>query len=177
MRSNMKNRGLSLLLTVLLISTLITSTVSAGGNVGFRNVAFSLGSLDVTGILTGLGGYDGVKVELIAVGDPVVTCISPGGKDSPPGQNPTQVTASAVQIITQIFKSGTSVQVSAEPTLTGTQGGCSNDNWTARIDFVFWTQATINVTDLANPNTVLLHQVYNCLTTRNPDMVTCDLVQ
>jgi hypothetical protein len=175
----MKKKIFSLWLTVLLLSALITSTASAGGNVGFRNATFSLGnSLDVSGLLTGAGGYDaGVKVELTATGIPDVTCVSPGGKDNPPGQNPSQVTATGVQIITEVFRSGTPVQVEAEPTLTGTQGGCSNDNWTARIDFVSWTHATIVVTDLANPGTELLHQEYNCLTTRNPDNVTCTLVQ
>lgn len=178
MRSEMKKKIFSLCLTMLLVSALITSTASAGGNVGFKSVQFTLGSLDLTGTLTGLGGYpDGVQVDLTATGDPIVTCVSPGGKDNPPGQNPTHVTATATQIITQIFKNGTApVSVSAEPTLTGKQGGCSNDNWTARIDFVFWTHATVVVTNLSN-NAVLLRQEYSCLTTREPSpSVTCSLV-
>src|SRR5689334_6170439 len=126
LRSNMKNKILSMCLTMLLMLALITSPASAGGNVGFKSVTFSLGSLDMTGTLTGLGGYkDGVQVDLTATGTPVVTCVSPGGKDNPPGQNPSQVTATATQIITQIFKNGTaSVSVAAEPSLTGIQGGC-----------------------------------------------------
>jgi hypothetical protein len=175
----MKKKILSLLLTILLVSTLMTSTVSAGGNVGFKNALFSLGSLDVTGTLTGLGGYpDGVIVELIASGIPVVTCTSQGGNEAR-GQNPSQVSATGVQLITKIFKNGTApVDVSAEPTLTGIQGGCPNNNWTANIDFVYWTNATIIVTDPStDPDTVLLQQNYTCVTTRDPDSVSCKRVQ
>ena len=173
----MKKKFFSILLTVLLVSALMTSTAGAGGNVGFSKVQFSLGSLDLAGTLTGLGGYpDGVKVTLTATGSPVVTCVSPGGNDFPPGQNPTQVSATATQVITQILKNGTApVRVSAEPTLTGIQGGCANNNWTARIDFVFWTHATVIVTNLSN-NGVLLDQEYACSTTRYPTpSVSCTL--
>jgi hypothetical protein len=173
----MNRKIFSTIITVLIVLAMTTSTASAGGNVGLRSVQFSLGSLDVTGTLTGLGGYkDGVQVDLTATGNPVVTCVSPGGKDNPPGQNPSQVSATATQIITQIFKNGTaSVAVSAEPTLTGIQGGCANDNWTARIDFVFWTHASIVVTDLST-NGVLLNQEYSCVTTRFPPSVSCTLI-
>jgi hypothetical protein len=171
----MKKKILSLFLTVLVMLALTTSTGLAGGNVGLRNVQFSLGSLDVTGILTGLGGYsDGVEVELIANGTPIVTCTARGG-NSAPGQNPSQVSASGVQLITKILKNGTAgVDVSAEPSLTGIEGGCPNNNWTANIDFVFWTDATITVTDPStDPATVLLQQNYTCVTTRDPDSVSC----
>jgi len=91
---------------------------------------------------------------------------------------PVQVLASGVQLITKIFKNGTApVDVKAEPTLTGIQGGCPNDNWTANIDFVYWTNATITVTDPStDPDTVLLQQNYTCVTTRDPDSVSCMLV-
>ncbi len=160
-----------------LAAVLLTTSAGAGGSVKLSVATFSLGSLDLAGTLTGLGGYpDGVQVKLIATGDPVVTCVSPGGKDFPPGQNPSQISATATQTITEILKNGTaSVNVSAEPVLSGTQGGCSNDNWTARIDFVFWTHASIFVTDLAT-NTELLHQEYACVTTRYPTpSVSCKL--
>jgi len=66
------------------------------------------------------------------------------------------------------------VAVSAEPTLTGIEGGCPNNNWRANIDFVFWTDATITVTDPStDPATVLLQQYYTCVTTRDPDSVSC----
>jgi hypothetical protein len=174
----MNKKFFSILVTVFLVLAVTTSTASAGGNVGLKGVQFSIGSLDVTGTLTGLGGYrDGVQVDLTATGTPVVTCVSPGGKDSPPGQNPSQVSATATQYITQIFKNGTApVNVSAEPTLTGVQGGCANNNWTAQIDFVFWTHASIVVTDLST-NAVLLQQEYSCVTARFPASVTCTLIK
>ena len=174
----MSKKVFSLFLTIFLMSALLTSTASAGGNVGFKSVSFMLGSLDVSGILTGLGGYsDGVQFDLIASGDPVVTCVSPGGKDAPPGQNPSQVTATATQFITQILKNGSAkVSAAAEPSLTGIQGGCANNNWTAQIDFVFWTHATVVVTDLASGGE-LLHQEYSCVTTRYPASVTCTLIK
>ena len=174
----MNKKVFSLLVTVLLVVATTTSTASAGGNVGLKGVQFSIGSLDVAGTLTGLGGYkDGVQVDLTATGNPVVTCVSPGGKDSPPGQNPSQVSATATQYITQIFKNGTApVNVSAEPTLNGVQGGCANNNWTAQIDFVYWTHATIVVTNLSTGG-VLLHQDYSCVTTRFPASVTCTLIK
>lgn len=174
----MKKKFLSLL-SVFLLTTMLTSTVSAGGSVRLTKVEFKLGnSLDVTGVLTGLGGYaDGVEVELTATGRPVVTCVSPGGKDYPPGQPPSEVSATATQIITQIFKNGTAkVFVEAEPTLTGTEAGCPNKNWTVRIDFVFWTHATIIVSD-PSTNSVLVHQEYSCETFRDQPSVSCTLVQ
>jgi hypothetical protein len=173
----MNKKFFSILVTVFLVLAVTTSTASAGGNVGLKSALFTIGSLDLTGTLTGLGGYaDGVQADLVATGVPIVTCVSPGGKDSPPGQNPSQVSATATQYITQIFKNGTApVSLSAEPTLTGTEAGCSNDNWTAQIDFVFWTHATFVVTDLST-NAVLLQQEYSCVTTRFPASVTCTLI-
>jgi hypothetical protein len=176
---HMKKKILSIL-TVLLVALIMTSSVSAGGNVGLSRVTFKLGSLTATGTLTGLGGYrEGVTVNLAASGIPVVTCINPGGNQSP-GQNPPKVNANGNQFIGPqgITKKGTApMNVKAEPgPITGTQGGCPNDNWTARIDFIFWTSAMITVHDTAT-NTLLLTQNYSCTTTRDPDSVSCKLVK
>lgn len=176
----MKKRILSLL-TVLLVAMILTSTVGAGGNVGFSKVQFSLGSLDVTGTLTGLGGYtDGVTVDLTAMGNPVVTCTSRGGNEAP-GQNPSQVSANGTQIITEIFKNGTApVEVKAVPgSISAKQGGCPNKNWTAEIVSVLWTDAVINVYDSQYyPNGgLLLTQVYKCDPSQQTETtVTCTLV-
>jgi hypothetical protein len=62
-----------------------------------------------------------------------------------------------------------------DPIITGTQGGCPNDNWTATIDFVYWTSATLTVIDNAS-QTVVATQNYTCVTTRNPDTVSCTRV-
>jgi hypothetical protein len=163
----MKKKILSIL-TVLVFVTLLTSTVSAGGNVGLGSVAFSLGSLIAEGTFTGLGGYkQGVTVELAASGIPVVTCTNQGGNQSP-GQNPSTVSATGDQIIGPQFitKKGTApldVEAEAGP-ITAIEGGCANGNWTAQIDFVFWTDATISVFD-ASTRALLLQRAYDCTTT------------
>src|SRR5215217_6346348 len=83
----MNKKVFSLLITVLMVLATTTSTVLAGGNVGLKSALFTIGSLDLDGTLTGLGGYtDGVQADLTATGTPVVTCVSPGGKDSLQGK-------------------------------------------------------------------------------------------
>jgi hypothetical protein len=160
----MKKKIFSLLLTVLLVSALTTSTASAGGNVGLKSVQFSLGSLDARGTLTGLGGYnDGVRAELVATGIATVACTNQGGSQSP-GQNP-NISATGEQLIEPqgITKKGTApLNVSAEPgPITAIEGGCPNNNWTATIVSVLWTNATIFVYDVAT-NELLLERHYIC---------------
>jgi len=60
----MKKKILSIL-SVLLVATLLTSPVSAGGAVKLSGVQFKLGSLIANGTLTGLGNTD-VSVVLDA---------------------------------------------------------------------------------------------------------------
>ena len=167
-------RNILSVLTVLVLVTLLTSTVSAGGNVGLRSVAFSLGSLIAEGTFTGLGGYkQGVNVELAASGDPVVTCTNQGGTQAP-GQNPAKLSTTGNQFIGPqlITKKGTApLDVTAEAgPISGTQGGCPNDNWSAEVEFVFWTEATISVFDVKT-NALLLQRFYDCTTTLTS--VTC----
>jgi hypothetical protein len=173
------NKKLFCILSVLLMSALITSTASAGGAVKLSGATFSLGSLDASGTLTGLGGYNqGVTVKLVASGIPVVTCTNQNGNQAP-GQNPSQVSGNGEQFVgpQDITLKGTApMNVTAEPgPITGTQGGCPNDNWTAQIDFVFWTNAAISVRDTAT-GALLLQRVYDCTTTHDPDSVSCTAV-
>ena len=173
------NKKLFSILAVFLLSALITSTASAGGAVKLSGALFSLGSLSAAGTLTGLGGYNqGVTAELVARGIPVVTCTNQNGNQAP-GQNPPQVSVTGEQFVApqDITQKGMSpMNITAEPgPITGTQGGCPNDNWTAQIDFVFWTNATISVHDIAT-NDLLLQQDYTCTTTHNPDSVSCTAI-
>jgi hypothetical protein len=175
----MKKKFLSML-TALLMITLMTSTVSAGGNIKLSSVQFRLGSLIAEGFASGLGNTD-VTVVLNATGIPAVTCTNQGGNQAP-GQNPAKISASGSDFLvhesyTKNGRSPFSVETEEpQPGLTAKQMGCPNNAWSASIDFVFWTDATLIVTDTAT-GVVLVQQNYTCVTTRNPDSVSCTLVQ
>ena len=174
---------LKFLLIIVLMLGLTTAPTEAGkgggggGNVHpLGNVDFDLGSLIASGIFGGLGNQD-VKVTLTAQGIPVVTCTNQGGNMAP-GQNPPKVTSSGQQTLHHetYTKNGTSpFRVEAPNTtggLTAVQLGCPNNNWTAAVIFVYWTNANITVTELIS-GAVLFQQNYTCVTTRNPDSVAC----
>jgi hypothetical protein len=169
-------KNLFTLLSVFLMATLLTSPVSAGPGVKFaggpNNVEWTLGSLIAEGAL--IVGNTDVVVHLDASGRPVVTCTNQGS-NAAPGQNPPNISAAGAQVLQERTKNGKSpfdVEASEPDTLPGRQGGCPNNTWTAHIDFVFWDRATITVTNLAG-DTILLQQNYTCVTTRNPDTVSC----
>ena len=178
------NKKIVSLLSVLLMLTLFASPVSAGGNVGLKSVQFTLGtggttgtlamaavssvssslSLTATGIFTGLGGYvEGVEAKLRASGIATVTCTNQGGNQSP-GQNP-NIFAGGDQYIgpQDISKKGTApLDVTAQTApITGIQGGCANDNWTAEIVEVKWTHATIYAYDAVTGEPVFQRD-YTC---------------
>lgn len=166
----MKKRIFSLL-CVLLVVTLSSSPVSAGPSIKFsggaNSVEWTLGSLDAKGAL--IVGNTDVVVILQASGRPDVTCTNQGSSPAP-GQNPPNLSATGAQILQERTKNGKSpfdVKASPPETLPGSQGGCPNDNWIAHIDFVYWDNATITVTNLAL-DTILLVQNYTCTTTRYP---------
>lgn len=158
----MKRKFLSIL-TVFLITIMLTSTVSAGGNIKLSG-AFRLGSLIFDGTLTGVGGYmEGVTVTLTASGNPVVTCTNQGGSQAP-GQNPPRVTADGTQSIEpsdidRRGRAGVSVETD-DPVLTPKRAGCPNNRWTVSM-VVFWTDATVVVTD-SETGAPLLEQIYVC---------------
>ena len=171
----MKRKFLSIL-TVFLITIMLTSTVSAGGNIKLSSVQFRLGSLIAEGFASGLGNTD-VTVELTASGIPAVTCTNPSGNTAP-GQNPPRVSASGDQFLvhenyTKNGKSPFEVETEEpQPGLTAKRMGCPNNSWTASIDFVFWTNATLSVYNTST-GALLVQQNYSCVTTRNPDTVSC----
>lgn len=173
----MKKKILSIL-TIFVLTIVMTSTVSAGGNVKLSRVQFSLSSLVAEGFASGLGNTD-VTIELNASGVPAVTCTNPGGNQAP-GQNPPQVSASGSQFLVHqsYTKNGSSAffveTEEPQPGLTAKQMGCPNNTWSASIDFVFWTQATLSVYSTVTGD-LLVSQKYNCTTTRFPPTVTCTL--
>ena len=174
----MKKKFLSIL-TIFVLTTMMTSTVSAGGNVRLSSVEFRLSSLVAEGFASGLGNTD-VTVVLDATGIPAITCTNQGGNQAP-GQNPPQISASGSDFLvhenyTKNGRSAFFVETDEpQPGLTAKQMGCPNNSWSANIDFVFWTEATLSVYDTAT-NALLVSQEYTCTTTRFPASVSCTLV-
>ena len=147
----MKNK-LYIVITMLLIAMLATTPAFARGAIKLSG-NFGSGSIHFDGYATGVGGYDGITLEIIGIGIPVVSCTNNGGNEAA-GQNPPKVSVSGEQFISpdQIDsttkKGKTPVSVSADEgamVLSGTEGGCPNDNWTATIISITWTGAIINV--------------------------------
>jgi hypothetical protein len=171
----MKIKVSSLLLTILLVF-LLASPVSAGPGIGLSSVKFSLGSLIADGVLSKLGSTD-VNVVLDASGIPAITCTNYGRNDVP-GQSSPKISASGQQALdgdSSIRKNGKSpfsVETVDPVSLPWDAAGCPNANWSARIDFIYWTNATISIYDSAT-NTLQLQQNYTCTTTRNPASVSC----
>jgi hypothetical protein len=174
------NKKLSTILTILLVTMLTTSTVFAGGAVKLSSIQFELGSLIASGYASGLGNTD-VTIVLDASGIPAVTCTNNGNNDVP-GQSYPKVSASGQQSLDgdkDIQKNGRakfSTETDDPQTLSWDVAGCPNSNWTGRIDFIFWTDATISVYDTAT-GALLQTQSYTCTTTRYPASVSCSPVK
>lgn len=165
-------RKLVIILAILLVVGAMTTTVFAGRTPRIREVGFSLGSLIADGFIAALAN-ENAFVTLEAEGTAVVTCVNPGSQDQePPGQN-TQVSGTGRIVIPpeEITHNGTApFTVAAEASFqSAREAGCPNDNWEAKVDFVYWEKAiiTIEQTDTS--------AVFNftCVTTRDPDTVSC----
>ena len=171
----MKIKVSSLLIATLFVF-LMVSPVSAGPGIGFSSVKFSLGSLIADGFVTKLGNTD-VTVVLDASGIPAVTCTN-NGKQDVPGQSSPKITATGQQSLngnrdfTKNGKSPFSVETYDPVSVPWNAAGCPSANWTARIDFIYWTNATLSVYDTAT-NALQLQKNYTCTTTRFPASVSC----
>ncbi len=172
----MKRRIISIT-TALLAAILLTSTVFAGA-IKFSNITFRLGSLIAEGSLTGLGNLQ-AKVLLDASGFPVISCTNNGGNQAP-GQNPPKISAAGEQLVSGLDitkkngKSPFGVETEDPQFVDPIVYGCPNANWTAQIEFIYWTDATISVVDPATEK-VLASQDYTCITSLTS--VTCTPVK
>jgi hypothetical protein len=132
------------------VAGVLTAQGAMGGNDQGSCVGTCTGLfLHADGRLVGLGSAD-ATVVVEASGIPVVSCTNYGGNQAP-GQNPPSVTTSGEQQIgfTQITKNGSAeIDVTTElpaVNLPGSQMGCPNDNWTASIVGIRFTNATVSV--------------------------------
>jgi len=172
---DMTHRRLITILSIVFVLALTTTTALAG-QPRFTSISFSLGSLIADGRIVGLGTQD-VAVILDATGVPVVSCRNQGG-NLVPGQNPPKVSARGTQFLvhqtyTKNGSTGFMVETNDPLPSSAKQMGCPSNSWTATIDFVFWTKATIQVRANTVAGEVLLRQDFDCVTTRSPASVSC----
>ena|SRR5712691_2379132 len=131
----------------------LASTASAGvhylGDVTFTKDCATL-TLTASGRIAGLGNANAI-VSISAAANPTTTCTSPGGNQSP-GQNPAPIILTGVASVNNDAdpKNGSrSFMVTTDPPTQPTNAktaGCPNKNWTAHIDNLDFTSATITVT-------------------------------
>lgn len=154
-------KWLTICVGVFAAASLVTTAVAA-------NVHFKKGptftdngvTLTASGALAGLGNED-VTITLTATGvGTKITCTNKGGNQAP-GQNKPKVTTVGQTSIpqTKIKNGNVSFTVTTQsPTTSAKAAGCPNNNWTATIEDVDFSTATIKVTQGGE---VVLEKTFN----------------
>ena len=154
-------------LSALLALMLLTSTVIAAAKL--RDVSFNVGpggNLTMRGTATGVGNREAVA-RLEASGQAEVSCYNRDG-----GLEPDQGYTIDVKGASFGGFDGKGIQVAIIDSGIAYDNECPNTNWTAHIDFVYWDSATITVIDLETGE-ALVRQDNTCVTTRDPETITC----
>ncbi|HYP23978.1 MAG TPA: hypothetical protein VEV43_10420 [Actinomycetota bacterium] len=132
------------------VAAVAVSSVALAANVHFKDdpVFTDQGTtLRATGSLAGLGNKD-VTITLTATGTASdITCTNKGGKVAPGQNKPKVTTVGQTSIpVTEVKNGNVSFAVeTAQPFVTAKQAGCPNNNWTATVNDVDFTSATITV--------------------------------
>lgn len=122
-------------------------------------------TLNASGQIAGLGG--GAIVNITATGNPTTTCTNQGGNQAP-GQNPGSITITGTAPVSDSGgKNGSrpftvTTQPPSQPS-SGKAGGCPNDSWTASIDDICFTSATLSFQQLDKKGNLVtvLTQTFN----------------
>ena len=144
MRRIVRATVLALAAVSLLASLALAASVHFKGEQTFTDNGLTL---TADGELAGLGNAD-VLIVLSAVGDGSALCRNRGGNVAP-GQNKIPVLVTATQtVLAEEIKNGTTpyrLTTAGPAQPTAAQAGCPNGNWTAEINDVVFSSATISV--------------------------------
>ena len=132
------------------VAAFAVASVALAANVHFKNgPAFTDEgtTLSASGALAGLGNKD-VTITLTATGTADdITCTNKGGNVAPGQNKPKVTTVGQTSVpVTEIKNGNVAFSVeTAQPFVTTKQAGCPNNNWTATVNDVEFTSATITV--------------------------------
>ncbi len=172
MNKKINSLFLALLIAIMAVSPAYAGTVS--GKIG-------LGSITFTGSAAGFS-KNPVTITLSARGIPVVICHNLEDDHEEQGQNPPILGAevSAVYNLTadQNGKFNVALEAFPDSSKSPREMGCppsdddGDEDWSYTIDFVYWNFADIKVIDNVTGKN-LFEKSSTCVTTRNPDSISC----